>query len=68
MLKQIYEGRDVHCRILLEKLGREPAEEAITESIRTWSDDFESGRWKALPPKRPRQRVRRTSMTCRGEG
>jgi Protein of unknown function (DUF4238) len=49
MLKQIAEGRDVHRNILLEKLGREPTEEEIAASVRKWTDDFESGRMKALP-------------------
>ena len=49
MLKQIYEGRDVHGRLLLEKLGREPTEEEISESVKTWADDIESGRLKVVP-------------------
>jgi hypothetical protein len=49
MLKQIYEGRDVHRHILIEKLGREPTEPEIAESVKTWSDDIESGRLNVLP-------------------
>jgi hypothetical protein len=49
MLKQIYEGRDVHRSILVEELGREPTEDEVAASIKAWSEDFETGRRRALP-------------------
>lgn len=49
MLKQICEGRDVQRRVLLEKLGPEPTEEEISESVKTCADDIESGRLKVVP-------------------